>query len=396
MLVPSAWANYKGVVQNLYSVAKKSLEANRVQSQEGALTVAGGHQFKSFWVRDFCYSVPGLLALGHLEQVKNQLSICFKYQRADGLIARGFDVVNPKLRVLLATFQIHELRRFDYAQHRLIPEYLGEHGTPAVDSNLLTLLACLQWQDKTGDRFFLQHFAKGFERALDFVLASRKDGLLSQPAFSDWQDSARREGESFYLNVLFYRVLRRLQNLGVEWAMREDLNGWRDRLWKAFFSEKSGLFRSQVGREQVSLETQIWCIEENLFAPLISQEKLWENLRKSDLWNPLPGRPVWPDYPKNEVSWTTKTVGLRHYHDRFYWSWLLGESLKVARLMKSSVDAARIEAELERLATKHETIHEIYEMDQRLEPVKRALYRSEQPFSWGAAKIVEALEVPGV
>lgn len=375
----------------LWETARKSLESNSVQSREGRLTVAGGHQFKTFWVRDFCFSVPGLLALGQVQPVRSQIEICYRYQRRDGLIARGFDVVNPKVRVVAQTVRYEG--DWDYASRRLKPEYYGEHGTPAVDSNLLTLLASLQWMQKAGNRYFLENYSEQMERAFQFILNSREGDLLTQPAFSDWQDSARRKGATFYLNLLFVRVLARLQELDIAWAALENLETWKRRLWDAFYDSETGLFVSQIGRKQFSLETQLWCIEEDVFKGTVARETLWKNLLRSPLWSSMPGRPVAPEYPSADVSWTTKLVGLRHYHDLFHWSWLMGESLKVALLMNAQDEVTRISSALENLARKHGTIHEIYEMNGagELEPVIRPLYRSEYPFSWGAAKILEAL-----
>lgn len=378
-------------METLWKTAQKSLEHNTVSSIEGALTVAGGHQFKTFWVRDFCYAVPGLMALGHNEQVKHQLSLCLKYQRNDGLIARGFDVINPKLRVVAETFGIQKWINGDYTAEPLKTEYLGEHGTPAVDSNLLVLLTCMLWMEKNNSTYFWDHYSSQLEKAFVFTLSARVNHLLTQPAFSDWQDSARREGSTFYLNILFYRVLLRLQKQNITWSLSENLEAWKKNIWSAFYDSKVGLFKSQLGREQFSLETQLWCIEEDLFSSLIPSLQLWKNLKASPLWGKMPGRPVWPDYPAKDVSWTTKLVGLRHYHDQFYWSWLMGESLKIAKLMNDIEANDLISGELQRLANAHGTIHEVYEMSDKLTPVERALYKSERPFSWGAGKIIEAL-----
>ncbi len=374
----------------LWETARKSLEANRVQTPDGALTVAGGHQFKTLWVRDFCFSVPGLMAIGAQDSARAQLEVCYRHQRSDGLIARGFDVTNPKARVVARSFHLPFAPT--YAGRALKPEYLGEHGTPAIDSNLLVLLASLQWMERQGSTYFLDRYSLQMERAFQFILNSRDGELFNQPAFSDWQDSARREGKTFYMNLLFVRVLARLQALKVGWSMREDLELWKRALWHAFYDAGCGLFRSETGRGQFSLETQLWCIEEDIFKTSLARETLWKSLTRSDLWNPLPGRPVAPEYSPRDISWTTKLVGLRHYHDRFYWSWLMGESLKIAFLMRSQEDVTRITGELEKLARIHGTIHEIYEMKGiDLRPVVRPLYQSEFPFSWGAAKILEAL-----
>jgi hypothetical protein len=379
-------------MQTIWTVAKNSLEKNCIETMSGPITMAAGHQFNTFWVRDFCYSVPGLLELGYVNQVRDQLLICLEHLRADGLVARGFDVINPKLRVFAQSFRVPwMLRNVDYAQMPLKPEYLGEHGTPAADSNVLVLLACLQWTEKTGNRLFFNEYSHSLERVFNYILKNKVGNFIVQPAFSDWQDSARRSGQTFYLNLLFFRVLKGLQVHQVSWSFKEDRDSWQMNLWKTFFEPKMGLFRNQVGVDQFSLETQLWCIEEDIFAGFIPQAQLWKNLKASPLWKPLPGRPVWPDHPDQDVSWTTKFVGLRHYHDRFYWSWLIAESLKVAIIMKSEVDVTNLTVLLASLVDQYGTVHEIYEMKDQLLPVERALYRAEKPFSWGAAKILEAL-----
>jgi hypothetical protein len=70
----------------------------------------------------------------------------------------------------------------------------------------------------------------------------------------------------------------------------------------------------------------------------------------------------------------------------------LAESLRVAAFMESDQQTLKLRTELGRLAATHGTIHEIYEMREELIPVARPLYRSECPFSWGAGKIIEALD----
>ncbi len=377
----------------LWSVAQKSLEANTVHSDQGPITVAGGHQFKTFWVRDFCYAVPGLMALGLQEQVKNQIKLALHHQAANGLIARGFDVINPKLRVTANSLKFGFFVDGNYAHKKLQPEFLGEHKTPALDSNLLILLACCQWTDHQQSSYFWDNHSSQLQKAFEYVLSQKGDTeLIQQPAFSDWQDSAKREGATLYMNLLFLRVLGRLQKNKISWAMSENIEKWTELLWNRFYDKTCGLFCSQESRAQYSLETQLWAIEENTFKKFISQSQLWANLITSPLWNPLPGRPVAPDYGPDEISWTTKSVGLTHYHDQFYWSWLMAEALRVSAYMDSEIMCERISKELERLAANHNTIHEVYEMKQVLVPVSRPLYKSEFPFSWGAAKVIEALE----
>jgi len=378
--------------RELWRVAENSVRENCVNTAAGPLVTAGAHQFKTFWVRDFCYAVPGLLEVLDPNLVRHQLALALQNTRSDGLVARGFDVVNPKARVLAATCGLETLDFFSFAAKPLKAEYLGEHGTPAADSNLLVLLACMQWSERTGDPYFFEHHEGNLKKIFAFSCSSRNGPLLEQPPFSDWQDSARRNGATFYLNLLFLRVLRKLQRAKFAWALPESVENCVASFWNSFYCPEHSLFRSQIGRDQFSLETQLWCIEEDLFARYLDRKNLWESLRRSPLWGEgLPGRAVWPPYPASEVSWTTKLVGLRHYHDQFYWSWLMAESMKVAKIMGAQADVAALMSELAKLAKRHNTIHEIYEKKEALRPVRRPFYRSEFPFTWGAAKILEAL-----
>ncbi len=83
--------------------AIQTLRKNMIKTPEGLLLAAGGHQFRTLWVRDFCYSVPGLLQMGQADLVEKQIRFIVRYKCEDGLLPRGFDVLSPKLRVLLHT-----------------------------------------------------------------------------------------------------------------------------------------------------------------------------------------------------------------------------------------------------------------------------------------------------
>lgn len=49
--------------QSLHALASEQISRNIVHLEEGYFLQAGGHQFASFWTRDFCWSVPGLLSI---------------------------------------------------------------------------------------------------------------------------------------------------------------------------------------------------------------------------------------------------------------------------------------------------------------------------------------------
>lgn len=359
---------------------------------------AGSHQFRTLWTRDFCFSVPGLLSIGMDELVGRQLDLILSFRRSsDGLLPRGIDTYPPTLRVFLNTvcrFFPENLRDLSM-EGQLRAEYLGEHKTLAADSNILTVIASCQYGEKNPD-WFKQRENLLLE-VFHFSTNTMKDGLLFQPAFSDWQDSARREGHGLYLQVLYLIATQKLAQLGANPLSEKMLSSFKEKIVNTFFDKESGLFSQTPVRKglQFPLEAQLWLIEHNFFSDLITREQLFKNLKNSLLWkeSKIPAIPIWPRYPEHEISWTTKTVGLAGYHDSLWWSWLMGESARICVLMKDLLSADSFFKEISALAERQGEVSEVYSggSTESLSPFKTFLYSSEQPFTWGAAKILEAL-----
>lgn len=88
--------------EQLFRVARESLEQNIVRLPSGASLTAGQGQFEALWTRDFCFAVPGLLRLGHEQVVRDHLTRLLRMRRKhDDLIPRLVDSVSPAwLRVV--------------------------------------------------------------------------------------------------------------------------------------------------------------------------------------------------------------------------------------------------------------------------------------------------------
>lgn len=368
----------KNIQTDILDIAEKSLRANIITSPDGPLLVAGAHQFRTAWVRDFCFSVPGLLALGEKDLVKNQLLLIYKFRSPEGLLPRGLDGWPPKMRVIL-----HTVLRFlpqilkNLSDNRpLRPEYLGEHVTPAMDSNILTLWATQKYLQAHPDHELQAVFDDNKKITHDFYQKYFSKNLFKQPAFSDWQDSADRSGYGFYFHILYLQI----------YPDKELIK----QVFESFYRKQTGLFSQFVDKDIFPLESNLWAVESNLFKDYIARDKLYTNLLHSGLWNSV-GIPVHPQYPDTQISWMTKFVGLRHYHDHFRWSWLVAEALKISRLMGDKDQETRLSSQLyELLQHSNRQVSEIYEAAQSAD-FKRGFYHSERPFSWGSAKIIEAL-----
>ncbi len=366
-------------------MARAALLANQVHTQDGAMLAAGQNQFKTLWTRDFCFCVPGLLIVGESSLVKRQIEMYFQFQRADGLIPRGVDVCPPQLRVV--TNSIHRLAAKllpKYETRKLKPEYYGEHRTEAFDSGVLLTIALLKYLDHEKIPLDRDLYGPRIKGVLDFYLLHQKEGLVHQAAYSDWQDSARREGAGLYLNVLLLILAKKLKSYGFHHPL---FDGLENAVFVKFFDRDRSLFR-QDGFGQIPLEAHLWIIEHHLMEQHVGADDLYQQLKQSQLWELL-GTPIAPVYPAKEVSLTTKVVGLRHYHDGLHWPWLMAEAARIAILQKDQPEADGIFSKIADFVSRSGGVGEVYLANGR--PFRSNFYRSEMPFSWSSAKILEAL-----
>lgn len=376
--------------KQLQQKALATIRANLVDTEYGPLLAAGGNQFRTFWTRDFCFSVSGLLEEGYADLVLRQLEVIFKFKSSQNVLPRGLDQIPPQYRVVWNTFFRGRPVPFLTKKALLKPEYLGEHGTPAFDSNLLFIQAACLWALHQQKPLFLSPLE--IQDLLSFYQPFTHDGLLQQPPFSDWQDSARREGAVLHTQLLYFDTLQLLTHFDGFDFFKPALQRSQTIL-SQWPRSKEGLFHEGPSTTQISLDSHCRLLGASSLLSKMERAELYLVLKESALWQSgsLPGQPVFPDHPNDQISWTCRSVGLRHYHDRFYWGWLMAEAARVAYLFEDPVEGDRILGLLEE-ATSGSFLSEIFEFkNSKLTPVKRGLYESENPFSWTASKCLEAL-----
>lgn len=367
-----------------------TIETNIVKTPEGVFIAAGANQFRTLWTRDFCYSVPGLLRMGYHQLVEAQLKKIFELRREDGLLPRGMDCIPPQWRVVRNIILQGRMRKGDYRQ-KLKPEYLGEHKTPAFDSNLLFLNAYMDLLETSFCSPWLSH--TDVHSLLSMYASALKEDLIFQPAFSDWQDSAQRQGPVLLTHLLYLHVQRRAEkilNLKLKPLISEE------KIFERFKASSSELFREFPGRELWALDSQLLFLESEFIGKNLNKPAYYQALKNHPLWSqgPVPGIPLYPKYSAGEIAWTVKAVGLRHYHDGYYWGWLIAWSYKVARLMGDGKEAERI-LNVYQKADHEAGLAEIYRFQgEGLIKFKGWLYTSEGPFTWTAARWAET-QVPG-
>ncbi len=385
--------NSKKEYDSLKSFCLNALSKNTVRLKEGPFLVAGKNQFRSMWTRDFCFAARGLIAVGNYEVVRNHLQFLLKNMRKDGLVPRTVDSMLPRYRVTRNSIRyLFGIGTIPEITDPLIIEYKDEHGTEAIDSNLLVIITALTYVEASKDLDWLKTHESYLKKAVSFYDNKLDDGLIIQRKFSDWQDSVKREGKTCYTNLLYWHVCNMLQQYPEFGIAREKVNLLRDKLIQNFYDADSGLFLSILNERYISLDANLFAIEFGLDG--VSANEIYQNLKKHELWTryTIPGFNTVPNYPASWRHLAVKLAGLGHYHDEVYWSWLMALSAKVAFKMNDKDCAFQILNKLQELAMRDQAIREVYKSEEELRPWESWIFKSEQDFSWGAGMILNTLK----
>jgi hypothetical protein len=381
----------------LLSCATESLRENIETVGSKRYLTAGRHQFRSLWSRDFCYSTRALLKLGEFDVVRDQLSLYIELRRKkDALIPRAVDSISPKKRVVRQVFA-RFLGESNYPiEESLHAEYLSENGTAAIDSNILLILAALSYLHTTQDFIWWKQNESVLVEIFKYYDAHKRGALIVQPPYSDWQDSVKREGCAFLTNLFYWAATSELIKFPAFGIQDKEPSELRVAIEITFRDPVTGLFRSMEGREPISIDGNLLALDLE-FVRGAEAQGLFESLQMHSLWKgrpggpPIPGFVTYPDYPKKEVSWTTRLIGLRHYHDEIYWTWLMGLSLKIALRFDDIEKSAELLKALVRTTKRDGAVGEIYAPNPDLALWSSPWLTAEKPFSWGSAYVVDAL-----
>ena len=383
---------------SLQQIAKKSLEANIIQLKSGPYLAAGQYQFHTLWTRDFAWASRGLFVLGRSDVVRNQLEHLLANLRPDdGLVPKTMDSMPPQNRVFLTTMDLlrNGIPLFRPIVDAIEPYFVDENESEAIDSNLLVLLTASDYVRNTGDQAWWdihrEQLQKVFQHYTSFV---DKDGLIRQPAHSDWQDSVAREGKTLFPNVLYAVVSERLAEDPSFEISREQIARLHQRIDQVFLDPVSGVYRSLETGSWVSLDGNLLALDLEYIRDPEQRTALYTSLKSHPVFKGganLPGSNTYPDYPSDWVSRAPWMSGLSHYHDRVYWSWLMALAGKTALTMGDPETSEKIFAALSKVASRDKAIAEIYLDTPALRIWRSRLYRSEKPFSWGSAFVLDFL-----
>ena len=295
--------------------------------------------------------------------------------------------MNPMVRVVAGSVnQAIGTKLHFKVSEKIKPYYVATGKFPTIDANILVLKGAYEYYQATRDEEWWQSNQKAFQDIYDYYKNFQDDGLIVQGAFSDWQDSSKRLGKTFFTNLLFLDVSKSFHFLSAT-----ELEKLTLKIHETFYDKKSGLYFAVLGSPYISIDGILWAIDKQLM-PL--SDLLYERLKQHPLWNQYstPGFTTYPSYPRDWIATHVKLSGLAEYHGNLSWSWIMAYSSLVAFKHGDIQQATKISKTLEGMILRDKDVREIYYSKGEHLPFHSALYQSEAPFSWGAAFVVEMLK----
>lgn len=355
------------------------------------LVTAGPGQFGSVWTRDFAWSVEGLLLAGEDRAVRDTLDALLSAQRSDGLVPRLLDTRWPWARFARAVLK---------SRLPLLPplaaNFTSDQFVVSYDSNALLVWAACRYGLRCDALAWAGLALPKLEAAMAWYSGRETDGLVRQPPCSDWKDKVKaRRGAVLYTNLLRWKASSSLAELyaalGRRTAAEDAASAARTharRLERAFWMESAGCFRDTLGSDLISsdgnLAACVW--------GLAGAEKSARVLRALDkaglmtAWGPRASE----RYPRSEISLLARAAGVPGYHDDGVWLWQTALALRLLAALGRAPLLERLAESVCRLLIKEGSAGEVYDPRTGRAMTGR-FYRSETPFTWSSAMLLEAL-----
>lgn len=377
--------------------ASRSLRANyrRVEEAQGTkiILVSGSVIYQHVHGRDFSLGCAGALALKDFDAVRDTLDVAFGFQRHDGLLPRAVAPYPPYLMIAADSFGWKTGFKAP-----LRPNFTSELFVRNYDTNAFWAWAVRRYAEASGDWEFARARYRRLVKAMDWYEPRKKDGLVSQRPFSDWQDNIGRSGRVSFTNVVYWIALKAMEETAARVAP-DDAELWRGRAER--FREKARAFFWDEREGALRNSERIAGIETgaNLLAAawgFIGAEdaaRVFEAFERRGMWRRLGLRATDPDYPVYMKSPFGLLAGNHDYHDRQVWSWQTALAALALHRMGDTARARRVLEPMARLIAREGKVGEVYEDEAQ---VTRRLFKSECPFTWGSGMWLETLSELGV
>ncbi len=357
---------------------------------------AGGSVYANLWARDFLYPAPFLMSQPvWRDAVADHIFLILDHARtSDFMMPKELDTMNPDWRVVRGFFRTlvglepEELpMKGEWHKH-----FTDTMGSDAIDTNLLTINAALELAKYPGYKKKVlarkQELLNGMKYYRQFI---DKQGLIHQMKYSDFQDSSARVGVTFLTNLLFWKVLKELEDIG--FVQKGHSKRIRDSIIKTFWMPDRKLYRGIKGRKYMNIDANLLAIDWGFD----TRKLFWNAIKGYKPWwrGVLPGPPTVPKQPISEKAICVRVGGIPGYHDEYVWSWVMGIGAKVAYKMGDCKVGDEIIQGLKEIVERDKTVYDSYEYNPRTKTAVQVVtygFRAEYDWTWGASYMLDALK----
>jgi glycogen debranching enzyme len=371
-------------INKAYEIAKNVLRSNYKENG----IYAGQRHFDDYWARDGFFASLGALELKDFEIAKKNLELFIKYQNKDGQIPLRIGTYNliPKLLGIKGERELSA--RFKDDKNVSFP----------LDNNALFIITAYEYSKKSKDIYFIEQHIRHLELAIGWLLRKNRNYLISEGAYSSWDDSIKYRGINLYTNVCFskaavcmseiYSMLKKQKESKVFAEVAEkireqiNLNLWNNNYFSSFNFGKRENYFNTAG----NLLSILWNIADKDKAL-----KIETYIEKNGINKYVPSLTNYPKYPKDLIYPSFYLINMQDYHNAgMCWLWIgcLDAIAKQKTGMKKEAKDL-----LNRIANKiveYNDVFEVYEKSGK--PVNRFFYKSEHHFSWSAGMFILAVK----
>jgi len=314
--------------------------------------VAGKHHFTDYWARDGFFAAFGALKIGDKEIVDKMVDLFFRHQRKDGLIP--YRIMNGPVTIgkYFGKPSFYKIPKPTYKLRGL--------GAEVLDGTTLTII----FADK-------EKYKAEIKLAINYLRTREKDGLLWDGVMGEWNDCVLKWGNLLYTNLLYWKMFVELKD---DLNAKRVADNIRKILWNGkYFADWKDYKRQDCFYSFGNYLAVAWGLttreETKSIMTIVTRET---NV---------------PKYPWWRVDPLQRMLGMADYHNGGvrWWQPVCAYVMALKATGKNK-EAEKIIREIENKIVEDGGVWECYEKNGK--PVKRLIYRAEQPFAWGAGMIL--------
>lgn len=349
---------------------------------------AGSHHFVDLWARDSLFATFGANAAGLSSVSKKTIEIFLRYQREDGLIPYLILRGRHSIGKYFGKYSFYTTPKPVFRSHL-------SFGT-VPDGGVLTIIAMRKYIETTGDVSFLKKQYETLKKAFLWYEKKFGNGLISEWFSCEWTDAVLKIGNTLYTNVLYYKAADDLFWIAHRLKKVNDATRYAKVATRIADQIRSHFWTGLYFADWVDWRRQdYFASHSNMLAIVFGvantkQTKSIFKYAQLHCWNGWTLVSNWPGYPWWRIPFLHAVIGMSDYHNGMVWL-QPGLMYTVALYRIGNIKVAK--RILRRIAKKivvDKGVYEVYEKNNT--PLKRFLYRAEQPFAWSAGLFLFAKE----